>query len=70
MTTKLDGITIQRSSERARYDHGWLQTSHSFSFASYLDPENLNWGALRVFNEMSCKRAKGSARTRIGIWKF
>ncbi|MBD5655147.1 MAG: pirin family protein, partial [Candidatus Eremiobacteraeota bacterium] len=44
-------MTIQRSSERARFDHGWLQTSHSFSFAGYVDPGNLNWGALRVFND-------------------
>ena len=42
---------IQRSGERAFFDHGWLQTYHSFSFAEYDDPENTNWGALRVFND-------------------
>lgn len=42
---------IQRSGERAAFDHGWLQTKHSFSFASYHDPNNVNWGALRVFND-------------------
>jgi quercetin 2,3-dioxygenase len=42
---------IQRSSERAFFDHGWLQTYHSFSFAEYVDPANTNWGALRVFND-------------------
>jgi redox-sensitive bicupin YhaK (pirin superfamily) len=42
---------IQRSGERAAFDHGWLQTRHSFSFADYHDPRNLNWGALRVFND-------------------
>ena len=26
-------------------------TYHSFSFADYYDPENRNWGALRVFND-------------------
>ena len=34
-----------------RFDHGWLQTRHSFSFADYFDPQNLRWGALRVFND-------------------
>jgi quercetin 2,3-dioxygenase len=42
---------VQRSAERASFDHGWLQTSHSFSFAEYFDPRNVDWGALRVFNE-------------------
>ena len=44
-------FAIQRSNERAYFDHGWLQTYHSFSFAEYRDPNNLNWGALRVFND-------------------
>ena len=43
--------TIQPAEERATFDHGWLQTSHSFSFADYFDPANLSWGALRVFND-------------------
>lgn len=42
---------VQRAAERATFDHGWLVTSHSFSFAEYLDPQNVNWGALRVFND-------------------
>jgi redox-sensitive bicupin YhaK (pirin superfamily) len=42
---------IQRSGDRYHADHDWLKTYHSFSFAEYVDPENLNWGALRVFND-------------------
>ncbi len=42
---------VQRSKDRAYFDHGWLQTYHSFSFADYYDPSNQNWGALRVFND-------------------
>ena len=44
-------FAIQRAKERADFNHGWLQTAHSFSFADYFDPQNLNWGALRVFND-------------------
>ncbi len=51
MTTVTDPLRIQRAGDRASFDHGWLKTSHSFSFASYFDPNNLNWGALRVFND-------------------
>jgi quercetin 2,3-dioxygenase len=42
---------VRRAAERATFDHGWLQTSHSFSFAEYFDPRNVSWGALRVFND-------------------
>lgn len=44
-------FAVQRSGERACFDHGWLRTCHSFSFAEYYDPQNQNWGALRVLND-------------------
>jgi redox-sensitive bicupin YhaK (pirin superfamily) len=44
-------FSVQRSGDRAYFDHGWLRTHHSFSFGEYYDPANVNWGALRVFNE-------------------
>lgn len=44
-------FAVQRSADRAWFDHGWLKTAHSFSFADYYDPQNLNWGALRVLND-------------------
>ena len=42
---------IQRAEQRFFADHGWLRTYHSLSFADYYDADNLNWGALRVFND-------------------
>lgn len=39
------------SAERHHADMGWLSTYWHFSFADYYDPANLNWGALRVFND-------------------
>jgi redox-sensitive bicupin YhaK (pirin superfamily) len=50
---------VQRAAERAHFDFGWLSTNHSFSFADYYDPENLNWGALRVFNDDVVQPGKG-----------
>ena len=44
-------FTVVRSGERAHANHGWLDTYYSFSFADYVDPANVNWGALRVFND-------------------
>jgi redox-sensitive bicupin YhaK (pirin superfamily) len=50
-TAQTQTFQIQRANERAHFDHGWLKTDHSFSFADYYDPSNVNWGALRVFND-------------------
>lgn len=44
-------IEIRKSEERGRANHGWLDTYHSFSFANYYDPENVQFGPLRVLNE-------------------
>lgn len=52
-------FSVQHADERAAFDHGWLQTRHSFSFADYYDPENLNWGALRVVNDDVVAPAQG-----------
>jgi quercetin 2,3-dioxygenase len=32
-------------------DHGWLNARHHFSFANYFDPQRVQWGALRVWND-------------------
>ena len=32
-------------------DFGWLKTYWLFSFSHYFDPHNIQFGALRVFND-------------------
>jgi quercetin 2,3-dioxygenase len=44
-------ITIIPSEKRFHADFGWLQTRWHFSFGDYYDPKNVNWSALRVFND-------------------
>ena len=44
-------IRILPAAKRGHFNHGWLNTWHTFSFADYYDAENMGFRSLRVMND-------------------
>lgn len=50
---------FHKAETRGHANHGWLDTSHTFSFGHYYDPMRVQFGALRVLNDDFVDGGKG-----------
>lgn len=52
-------IRIIKEQEQYKGENEWLTTYHHFSFAEYYDPNKVNFGPLRVFNDDTIQPGTG-----------
>lgn len=56
---KTMNTVLHKADSRGHANHGWLDSHHTFSFASYYNPDRVHFGVLRVLNDDIVAPGKG-----------
>ena len=56
---------VDKASSRGYFNHGWLKTHHTFSFANYYNPSRMHFGVLMIALTLKWD----SIHTLTRIWK-
>lgn len=59
---KTMNTVLHKADTRGHANHGWLNSHHSFSFASWYNPDRMGFGALRVLNDDRVAGGQGFGR--------
>jgi redox-sensitive bicupin YhaK (pirin superfamily) len=52
-------IHLRKAAERGHFNHGWLDTYHTFSFGDFYDAANMGFRSLRVMNDDRVEPGRG-----------
>ena len=55
----MENTVLHKSETRGKANHGWLNSYHTFSFASYHNPERMHFGVIRVLNDDTVSAGMG-----------
>ncbi len=55
----MPNTVLHKANSRGMANHGWLKSSHTFSFANYHNPERMHFGVLRVLNDDTVAQGMG-----------
>lgn len=56
---KTMNTVLHKANTRGHANHGWLDSHHTFSFANYMNPDRMHFGALRVLNDDIVEGGRG-----------
>ncbi|MEI6851661.1 MAG: pirin family protein [Bacteroidota bacterium] len=55
----MSNTVLHKAATRGHANHGWLNSFHTLSFASYYEPDRVHFGALRVLNDDTVEAGMG-----------